>query len=94
MRLAKEIKERHDATPYGFYFETKSNTKPNKTSNFYYLGGKVETYGDVVLRNDPNEETLRWNMQHNNIERIIINTNSWKFTAELKDTDVVLQWEK
>lgn len=92
------IKERWDATPYGFYFTTRErkedelDSKVTKTSPFYYLGGKVETYEEVVARNDPSEEILRSNMKCNGYDRIIINTNSWKFTAGLREEDVVLQW--
>jgi hypothetical protein len=96
--MAKRIKERHGATPYGFYFSTRTrkdeelDSKITKTSPMYYLGGKVETLEEVVARNDPKEEILRWNMENNGYNRILVNTNSWKATLPLKDGDVVLQW--
>ena len=98
VEMARSIKERHSAVPYGFRFitrERKNNeldSKVTKHSGIYYLGGKVETYEMVVLRDDPKEETLRWNMKHNNIERVIINTNSWKVTMPLNKEDTVLEW--
>ena len=98
-KMARNIKERHGATPYGFSFVTRErgdsdlDSKITKRSPTYYLGGKVETYEMVLLRNDPKEETLRWNMKHNNIDRVFINTNSWKTTMPLQKDDVVLEWE-
>lgn len=59
----------------------------------YYLGGVVATYEEVVARNLPEEETLRWNMNMNKITRIITNDNSWKTVQPLKDEDVVLQFD-
>lgn len=97
-KMAKGIKERHGATPYGFYFSTRErkenelDSKVVKTSPMHYLGGKVETLEEVKARNDPKEETLRWNMQTNGYNRIIVNTNSYKSTFPLKDEDIVLQW--
>ena len=96
--MAKGIKERHGATPYGFYFSTRErkedelDSKVVKTSPMHYLGGKVETLEEVKARNDPKEETLRWNMETNGYNRIIINTNSYKSTFPLKDEDIILQW--
>ena len=94
--LAQDIVERYGAKPYGFQFITRERSDgwsvPKETyrSGTYYLGGTVRTYEQVVEDNRPDEEILRSNMRINNIERIIENNNSWKFTAELKDRDVVL----
>lgn len=100
MRMAREIKERHGATPYGFRFITRERTesdldsKVTNRSNLYYLGGVVETYKQVCDRNDPKEEILRWNMKANSIKKVIINTNSYRVTMPLNKDDIVLQWEK
>ncbi len=97
--MAREIKERHGATPFGFYFTTRGrnveelDSKIIATSPTYYLGGVVETYEEVVARNLPDEKTLRWNMEMNNIKRIITNSNSWKTVQPLRDEDVVLQFD-
>jgi len=97
-QMARSIKERHGTTPYGFIFTTRGrddtdlDSKEIARSNFYYLGGKVETYQEVLERNDPSEEILRSNMQINGYDKIIVNTNSWKFTSFLRDTDVILDW--
>ena len=96
VKMAGAISERHGARPYGFRFITRGrgaddlNSREIASSPFYYLGGRIETREEVEARNDPKEETLRWNMRANDIKRIVINDNSWRFTAALKDDDVVL----
>ena len=98
--MAHGIKERHGATPYGFRFITKGrepdelDSKTINKSNMYYLGGKVETVEEVEARNDPKEEILLSNMKCNGYDKIIVNDNSWRWTAPLKDDDVVLDFNK
>jgi len=97
-RMAKRIKERYGATPYGFRFMTRArkatdlDSKVAKTSPMYYLGGTVETLAQVKARATDKERILIANMEGNNIKRIITNDNSWRFTGELHDDDVVLAW--
>lgn len=99
-KMARAIKERHGATPYGFYFYTKRredhelDSKTVATSPMYYLGGQVYTYNEIALRDDPSEQILRENMRCNEIERVIVNTNSYKVTMPLKPMDIVLDWKK
>lgn len=94
--MAKTIKERHGATPYGFYFTTKSRTtkeldsKQTDKSNMYYLGGEVLTLEDVKARNDSKDKILISNMKNNGYSKIIVNRNSWEFTAPLSESDVIL----
>lgn len=96
--MARAIKERHNATPYGFRFVTRTrgehdlDSKVTETSGIYYLGGTVRHRDFVILEDKPDEQTLIWNMKANNIERVIVNTNSWKVTMPLNDNDVVLDW--
>lgn len=96
VEMAKSIHERYDARPYGFRFTTRSRgpqdlySKVTATSNMFYLGGKVETLAEVIERNSPDESILRSNMRANGYDRIIVNTNSWRFTAGLGPDDVVL----
>lgn len=98
--MAHTIKERYGATPYGFQFQTQEDIpgetykKTIASSPMYFLGGRVETYEMVLIRNDPNESILRDNMKYNGINRILINTNSYKSTWSLNDDDVVLEWSK
>lgn len=94
--MARTIKERHGAIPYGFRFTTRTrgpddlNSHETAHSPTYYLGGKVETLAEVQARNDPDERILRSNMEGNGYDRIIVNTNSWKVTRPLEPDDVVL----
>ena len=97
--MARKISVRHGATPFGFYFTTKArrenelDSKVVKTSNMYYLGGKVETIDEVRARKDLSEyRRLLSNMEGIGWNRIIVNTNSWKITQPLRDDDVVLDF--
>lgn len=96
IEMARAVTERHGATPYGFRFTTRGraddelDSRVIAKSNFYYLGGRIETLADVEARNDPKERILRENMRGNGWDRIIINDNSWRFTAGLNPDDVVL----
>ena len=96
VEMSKELKERHGALPYGFNFTTRERTdkeldsKVVETSCMYYLGGQIFTLKQLEERNDPNESILRDNMRYNGYKRIIINTNSWKWTQPLKEEDVIL----
>ena len=93
--MARTVKERHGATPFGFMFETWTHDKIRiDVSPTYYLGGRVRTYEMVLLMNLPEEEILRNNMRYNDIKRVITNTNSYKSVLPLKDDDIVLaDWE-
>lgn len=99
-RLARGIKERHAASPFAFYFTTRTrddndfDSKESARSGLYYLGGKVETIEDVRERNDPRERILLSNMECNGWHKIIVNTNSWKVTQPLGDDDVVLDFAR
>lgn len=96
--MAKDITERHGATPFGFRFITKERSDDDFDSReidrspMYYLGGKVETLAEVEARATDDDRILLINMRNNGIKRIITNTNSWKFTGELYDDDIVLDW--
>jgi len=97
-QMAHGIVERHGATPFAFRFVTRGrtakdlNSKVLKRSQSYYLGGKIETRGEVEKRNDPEEKILRSNMRSNGYGRIIVNTNSWKVTQPFEDGDILLDW--
>jgi len=97
--MARGIKERYGAVPFGFRFSTRSrgaddlDSKVTATSPMYYLGGKVETLAEVKARATEKDRTLIANMECNKYRRIITNTNSYAWTAPLRKTDVVLEWK-
>lgn len=96
--MARAIKERHGAVPYGFQFTTRGrgeddlDSKTIAKSPLYYLGGTVETLAQVKARATDQDRILIANMEGNGHKRIITNTNSWKWTQPLQKTDVVLEW--
>lgn len=96
--FAREIKERHGATPYGFCFITRArgpddlDSKETHRSHMYYLGGEVETLAQVKARALPTDRILIQNMEGNGYERIITNNNSWRWTQPLRKDDVVLDF--
>lgn len=100
VELSKKINQRYGAKPYGFRFSTRSrgsqdlDSKESKSSGVYYLGGEVFTIEDIRKRNKKDEKILLSNMECNKIDKIIVNTNSYRFTGELKKNDVVLDMSK
>jgi hypothetical protein len=96
--MARGIKERHGAVPYGFRFSTRGRGDADLDSEeiagspFYYLGGKVETLKQVKARATEKDRVLISNMEGNGYKKIITNDNSWRWTQPLKPTDVVLDW--
>jgi hypothetical protein len=103
--LWQGIEQRHGAKPYGFRFETRLEAesipdgrggklrvepKTIKQSGMYYIDGDLQTYSEVVKANRPDEEILRSNMRNNEIPVILINTNSYKFTAAFGEEDCVV----
>lgn len=98
MKMAEGVRERHGATPYGFCFITREredhelDSKESKRSNFYFLGGVVLSLQEVIDRNDPNDKCLISNMKSHKHEKVVINTNSWKWVQPLRKDDVVLNF--
>lgn len=98
MKMSNEITERYNATPFGFRFTTRSrgpqdlDSHESAHSQMYYLGGKVETLAEVEARATKADEILLMNMRGNGIKRILTNDNSWRFTTELNDDDIVLPY--
>ncbi len=99
IEMSKDIIERYNATPYSFVFTTRGrgendlDSKEIDRSCNYFLGGQIETIEDVRKRNDPKERILLSNMEINDIERVIVNDNSWRATLPIKENDIVLQME-
>ncbi len=94
--MAHEIVERHNARPYGFHFTTRGrnasdlDSKEIARSGTYWLGGKIETLAEVEARATEDDRTLLANMRSNGYDRIITNTNSWRWTQPLTERDTLL----
>jgi len=94
--MAKEVKERHGALPYGFQFTIREradkelDSKETVRSGMYYLGGKISTLDEIKKKNDPKDRILISNMECNGYDRIVTNNNSWKWTQPLGENDTVL----
>ena len=76
--MAHTIKERHNATPHMFIFNTRArgeddlDSKVVKVSAKYHLGGTLSEL---------------------NGEKVVDNCNSWKHTARFSEGDVILDWK-
>ena len=98
IELARDIKQRYGARPYGFRFLTRGrqenelDAKEIDRGNMYYLGGIVRTIEQVRAANDPSERILLSNMERNGWARIVENTNSRKWRRPLCEGDVVLEF--
>ena len=98
--MVKEIKERYNATPFGFRFSTRArkddelDSKEITRSNMYFLGGKVLSLDDIKAENNPSNRILIRNMECNGYDKIIKNNNSWEITQPLRKDDVVLDFVK
>lgn len=92
--MARTIKQRHGATPYGFRFKTQISDgwepKTTEKSGTYFLGGKIIAYKDVPDTQE--NRILRSNMEINGWDFIIENTNSWKVTLPFEKNDVLLDF--
>lgn len=97
IEMAKTVTERYGAKPYGFQFSTRArsdaelDSKVSKSSGIYYLGGKIKTRDEILAGTDPKEDILRQNIEFNSdVENIIVNDNSWRFTGQFRADDVLL----
>lgn len=98
-KMAHEVVERYNATPFAFQFSTRTrgpddlDSHESARSPTYYLGGRIETREEIEARNDPKEDILRSNLRSNDIARVIVNDNSWRTVRPLKPTDTILDWK-
>jgi hypothetical protein len=100
VELSYSVKERYGARPFGFRFITRGrdknalDSKVIKESKMYYLGGIIKTLKEIKSEGNPDNDILISNMRCNGYDRIIENTNSYRWTAPLREGDVVLQYDK
>ena len=95
-KMAKKIKERYLATPYGFRFTTRSrgekdlDSKVTKTSPMYYIGCRIVTLKEIKERNDSRDSILIGNMECNRWNKIVQPIKGWQWSQPLEKGDVVL----
>ena len=96
--MARDVKERHGATPFAFYFTTRSrgdselDSRETARSGRYFLGGEVQTLGEIKARGNPDDRILISNMECNGWDRVVVNCNSWKVTQPLEADDTILKF--
>lgn len=96
VEMAKSVTARYNARPFGFRFITRErgdddlDSHVSETSCFYHLGGKIRTLKELQAKGDPRDETLISNMECNGWERVVENTNSWRWMSLFDDSDVIL----
>lgn len=96
VEMARSVKERHGARPYGFQFSTRVrgpkdlDSKVTKQSRMYYLGGTIMTVKQIEALKDPGNDILLSNMRGNGWKQVIVNTNSWKWVQPFEKGDVLL----
>ena len=103
--LAETVRERYNARPYGFRFETRIVADPVpdgrggtlavqprtiKTSGMYHLGGTLLTLREVEARDREDERVLRSNMRNNDSPIVVVNKNSWRSTTPFNEGDVIV----
>lgn len=98
-RMACDIVERYGATPYGFCFTTRArgdsdlDSKEISRSNMYHLGGEVLDAEGVKHKLSGDNRILLENMRMNGWKSVVVNDNSWRHIAPLRDGDTVLVWK-
>jgi len=105
VEMAEQIKERYNATPFGFYFTTALcaepvpdgeggalNVEPKQVakSGRHFLGGTLETVDDVRARRDPKETILLSNMEGNRTPIIITVIRGYKSTHVFGESDCIV----
>ena len=93
--MARDITERHGATPFCFYFTTRGrgpedlDSKKLKESPRYFFNGEIRTLDDVAT-NEGEDSVLYWNMENNRYDRIFTTTSGWRWSTPLNEDDIVL----
>lgn len=95
--MSKVIIERHQSHPFAFQFitrgrsDTELNSKVVNKSGLYYINGIVKTLQEIEAENDPENETLLWNMRVNKYNKVVTTTSPWEFTSVFNDEDCVVE---
>lgn len=105
-KLAKGITERHGATPYGFYFETRLESDPIPDgeggelkvlprtvakSGMYYINGEVLRFSNIPATKE--FAVLRDNMRGNRHPVAVQTGNGYRHTDFFEEKDCVVNRE-
>jgi len=99
LRMSKDIKERYNATPFGFRFERwernddEMNGHVSELSGMYYLGGIIKTVEEIEKECNPKDNILVQNMHSNGYKRVLVNANSYGWTQPFKEGDTLLDYK-
>ena len=103
MRMATEIRERYNAKPYGFRFETRIVHDPIdngeggklevrdttiKRSGMHYINGAIVKYDDAADK--PHWRVLSDNMRDNAWPLAVEMRNGFRWTAPFEEEDVIV----
>lgn len=106
-QIARDVKERYGATPYGFYFSTiivadpiadgeggelKVLPREIERSGTHFLTGRVRTLVAIVAEGKPDEKILRSNMKSNGW-RAVVENNSYRCMQPFEPGDFIVDWE-
>jgi hypothetical protein len=105
-RMAREVTERYNATPYSFVFITKLVSDPVddgrggklhvdsreiRRSGNYFITGELKRFDDI-LETDKTR-TLLSNMRCNDYPIVVENRNSFLATLPFASDDVIVDWD-
>ena len=96
LKMSKEITERHNSHPYGFYFMTRGrndndlDSKVISKSGMYYINGIVETLAEIKAKHNPKDAILISNMECNGWNKVVRTCNPYSWTQPLREDDVVV----
>lgn len=94
--LAKNVTERYNARPFGFQFSTRIrgdedfDSYETNRSPMYYLNATILTKDELIAKNDPKNEILLTNMEHNKWDRVITGIAGFRWAKPLHDNDIIL----
>ena len=97
--MAHGIVERHNSTPFAFFFTTRErkedelDSREIAQSGRYFLGGDVLNLKQVKGLKDSDYSILISNMECNGWSKVVMNKNSWTVFQPLMDKDTVLNWK-
>ncbi len=97
VKMAEDIVERYNATPFGFRFITRErgmedlDSHITSRSGMYYLEGRIDRVADIEARARDDERTLLLNMKVNGWDEVFVNTKGYQWVVPLHPGDTILK---